>query len=100
MCVPYLAVTFYIKEKTSHENAIDMSLVTMNGEIFVLNCQKCNLCLKCHKSLYLCLSGHVSSSLGLNASLYLVMFLLGHFLGPIWCFDALKSLPMIYFGCF
>ena len=50
--------------------------------------------------LSLCWSGHVSSSLGLNASLCLVMFLLGHFLGPIWCFGALKSLPMIYFGCF
>ena len=41
-------------------NAVPVTLysrVTMNVEIVVLNCQKCNQCLKCHKSFGLVFEG-------------------------------------------
>ena len=41
-------------------NAVPVTLhsrVTMNIEIVALNCQKCNQCLKCHKSLRLVFEG-------------------------------------------
>ena len=50
-------------------------MVTVNVQIVVLNCQKCNQCLKGHKSLGLFFEGVFQLSLSLSFSLYLSFLL-------------------------
>ena len=59
-------------------NAVPVTLhlrVTVNVEIVVLNCQKCNQCLKGHKSLGLFFEGVLQLSLSLSFSLSLSLSL-------------------------
>ena len=51
------------------------SMVTVNVEIVVLNCWKCNQCLKSHKSLGLFFEGVLDLSLSLSFSLSLSLSL-------------------------